>query len=80
MTRYGGDCYAYGLLAAGFIDVVIEAGLAPWDVCALIPVIEGAGGIVTSWEGGDPQHGGRMVAAGDARVHAEVLAVLRGVP
>ena len=79
MTRYGGDCYAYGLLAAGFIDVIVEAGLAPWDVCALIPVIEGAGGVMSSWDGSEPQRGGRIVAAGDRRVHAEVLARLRDV-
>lgn len=79
MSRYGGDCYAYGLLAMGFIDLVVEAALAPWDVQALIPIVEGAGGLFTSWTGGDAQHGGRVVAAGDPRVHAEALAVLRDV-
>lgn len=78
MTRYGGDCYAYGLLALGFIDLVVESSLNPWDIQALIPIIEGAGGIVSSWDGGDAQKGGRVVAAGDARVHAEALSVLRG--
>jgi myo-inositol-1(or 4)-monophosphatase len=80
MTRYGGDCYAYGLLAMGFIDLVVESALKPWDVQALIPIIEGAGGVVTSWDGGDAQNGGRVVAAGDKRVHAEALEVLRAVP
>ncbi|MBX3258854.1 MAG: histidinol-phosphatase [Labilithrix sp.] len=80
MTRYGGDCYAYGLLAMGFIDLVVESALKPWDVQALIPIVEGAGGLFTSWDGGDAQNGGRVVAAGDARVHAEALAVLRAVP
>lgn len=80
MTRYGGDCYAYALLAMGFIDLVIEASLKPWDVQALIPIIEGAGGLVTSWDGGDAQNGGRVIAAGDARVHAQALEVLRKVP
>lgn len=80
MSRYGGDCYAYGLLAMGFIDLVIEASLKPWDIQALIPIVEGAGGVITSWDGGDAQHGGRVVAAGDARVHAEALATLRAVP
>ncbi len=79
MTRYGGDCYAYGLLAMGFIDLVIEASLKPWDVQALIPIVEGAGGILTSWDGGDAQQGGRVIAAGDARVHAEALAMLREI-
>ena len=79
MSRYGGDCYAYGLLAMGFIDLVVEASLKPWDIQALIPIIEGAGGVVTSWDGGDCQNGGRVVAAGDKRIHAEALAVLRHV-
>lgn len=79
MTRFGGDCYAYGLLAMGFIDLVVEAALKPWDIQALIPIIEGAGGVCTSWEGGDAQQGGRVVAAGDPRLHAEAIEVLRGV-
>ena len=79
MTRYGGDCYAYALLAMGFIDLVIEASLKPWDVQALIPIIEGAGGLFTSWDGGDAQNGGRVIAAGDARLHAEALEILRKV-
>ncbi len=79
MTRYGGDCYAYALLAMGFIDLVIEASLKPWDVQALIPIIDGAGGLFTTWTGGDAQEGGRVIAAGDARVHAQALAVLRAV-
>lgn len=80
MSRFGGDCYAYGLLAMGFIDLVVEAALKPWDVQALIPIIEGAGGVITSWNGGDAQHGGRVVAAGDRRLHEEALAVLARVP
>jgi myo-inositol-1(or 4)-monophosphatase len=79
MTRFGGDCYAYGLLAMGFIDVIVEASLKPWDVQALIPIVENAGGQMTSWTGGDAQHGGRVIATGDARVHAEALEILRGV-
>ena len=76
MTRFGGDCYAYGLLAMGFIDLVVEAGLAPWDVQALIPIVEGAGGLFTSWTGGDAQHGGRVVAAANPEIHRQALAVL----
>lgn len=76
MTRFGGDCYAYGLLALGFVDLIVEAALKPWDIQALIPIIEGAGGVITDWQGGDPQNGGRIVAAGDKRIHAEALAVL----
>ncbi len=76
MSRFGGDCYAYGLLAAGHIDIIIESQLKHWDVAALIPVIENAGGIVTDWDGNRVRDGGRVIAAGDARTHAEVLAML----
>jgi myo-inositol-1(or 4)-monophosphatase len=76
LSRYGGDCYAYCMVAAGFCDLVIETGLKPHDVVALIPIIEGAGGIVTTWEGGSAATGGRLIAAGDKRVHAEAMALL----
>ena len=76
MSYFGGDCYGYALLAMGFIDVVIEGRLAPWDVAALIPVIENAGGLVTDWSGKPFANGGNVIAAGDARVHAEVVKVL----
>jgi len=76
MTRYGGDCYAYCLLAAGCIDVIIEAGLKPFDVVALVPIIEAAGGIVTTWEGASACDGGRILAAGDRRTHQEAMALL----
>jgi myo-inositol-1(or 4)-monophosphatase len=79
MTRYGGDCYGYCLLAAGFIDLIVEAGLKTYDVVALIPIIEGAGGRITTWQGKPATDGGRIVAAGDARVHKEALAILRNV-
>jgi myo-inositol-1(or 4)-monophosphatase len=77
MTRFGGDCYGYCLLAAGFVDLVVEAGLKPYDIVPLIPIIEGAGGRVTTWEGGSPLNGGRILAVGDPRLHAEAMAVLR---
>jgi len=76
MSRFHGDCYSYGMLAMGFIDVVVEAGLKPWDTAALIPIVEGAGGIITDWSGAPVTGGGRVVAAGDARVHAEVVRLL----
>jgi myo-inositol-1(or 4)-monophosphatase len=76
MTRYGGDCYAYCMLAAGHLDLVVEAGLKAVDIVPLIPIIEGAGGIVTSWTGGSPLKGGRILAAGDQRLHAEALKIL----
>jgi myo-inositol-1(or 4)-monophosphatase len=76
LSRYGGDCYAYCMLAAGQIDLVIETGLKPYDIVALIPIILGAGGIITDWDGGPPQAGGRIIAAGDPRVHAAAMALL----
>ena len=78
MSRFGGDCYAYGLLAAGFIDIIVEAQLKPWDVAALIPIIEGAGGHITKWDGKPAEGGGRILACGDYRVHEEALKILQG--
>ncbi len=57
MTRYGGDCYGYCLLAAGFVDLIVESGLKSYDIAPLIPIIEGAGGVVTTWEGGPAAEG-----------------------
>jgi myo-inositol-1(or 4)-monophosphatase len=76
LSRYGGDCYAYCMLAAGHVDLVVETGLKPYDVAALIPIIVGAGGVVTTWSGGAPETGGRIVAAGDRRIHNAALALL----
>jgi histidinol-phosphatase len=76
LSRYGGDCYAYCMLAAGHIDLVIETELKPHDIVPLLPVIGGAGGIVTGWDGGPAQAGGRIVAAGDRRVHETALDLL----
>lgn len=76
LTRYGTDCYAYCMVAAGHVDLVIESGLKPYDIVALIPIIEGAGGVVTTWDGGDPSKGGSIVAAGDKRIHAAALEIL----
>jgi len=76
LTRYGMDCYAYALIAAGHVDLVIEAGLHPYDICAPIAVIEAAGGVVTNWEGGPAHGGGRVLAASSPRLHAEALARL----
>lgn len=76
MTRYGGDCYAYCLLAAGFVDLVIEAGLKSYDVVALIPIVERAGGRMTTWDGRPATAGGRIVAAGDPVLHERVLKLL----
>lgn len=76
LVRYGMDCYAYALLAAGQIDLVIEAGLNPYDIHAPIAVIEAAGGIVTSWEGGPAHAGGQVLAAGCPAVHDAALRLL----
>jgi myo-inositol-1(or 4)-monophosphatase len=76
MSYFGGDCYGYALLALGFIDVIIEGRLAPWDVAALVPVIENAGGVISDWDGRPFKHGGRVVATGDPRVHEEVVKLL----
>lgn len=76
LVRYGMDCYAYALIAAGQIDLVIEAGLQAYDVQAPIAVIEAAGGIVTDWQGQPCPQGGRVLAAANATIHAEALALL----
>ena len=76
MPRYGGDCYAFCALAAGFVDLVIETNLKPYDVVALMPIIEGAGGVVTTWDGEDAANGGRILAAGDPRLHDEARRLL----
>ena len=76
LSRYGCDCYAFALLAAGHIDLVIEAGLKPYDVGGLIPLIEQAGGIMTNWDGGPAEMGGEVIAAGDPALHAQVLELL----
>jgi myo-inositol-1(or 4)-monophosphatase len=76
LSRYGGDCYAYCMLAAGHVDLVIETGLNPFDIMALIPIVQGAGGIMTSWEGGSAKNGGRIIAAGDKRIHQAAMTML----
>ena len=78
LSRYGGDCYAYCMLAAGHIDLVIETELKPHDIIPLMPIIAGAGGVMTTWEGEPASAGGRIVAAGDKRVHAAAMEALRG--
>lgn len=78
LTRYGTDCYAYGLIASGMIDLVIEAGLQAYDVQAPIAVIEAAGGIVTNWQGGPCHDGGQVLAAANREIHAEAMRLLNG--
>jgi myo-inositol-1(or 4)-monophosphatase len=76
LTRYGGDCYAYCALALGHVDLVIETGLKPHDVVALAPIVAGAGGIMTTWEGDDAAAGGRIIAAGDPRIYEQAKRLL----
>jgi len=77
-ARHGADCYGYCMLAAGHVDLVIEANLQSYDIAPLIPIIEGAGGIVTSWQGGPAAGGGEIVAAATPALHAEALRLLAG--
>ena len=79
MRRFGGDCHAYGLLASGHVDLVVEMGLQPYDYLALVPVIEGAGGVITDWAGQalGLRSDGRVVAAATAALHRQALSALR---
>jgi len=76
LVRYGGDCYAYALLALGFVDVVLDTDLQPYDIAALMPIIEAAGGVVTDWNGGDAVDGGQVVATASRQLHKQVLGIL----
>jgi myo-inositol-1(or 4)-monophosphatase len=76
MTRFGGDCYNYCLLAMGTIDLIVESGLAPYDIAPLIPLIEAAGGIITTWEGDSAASGGKIIAAGSKELHQKAREVL----
>lgn len=78
MTRYGTDCYAFAMLAAGFADLVIDPGLQPYDIVALIPLIEKAGGIVTTLEGKRAENGGDIIAAASPQLHQAAMAALQG--
>ncbi|UCH73693.1 MAG: histidinol-phosphatase [Rhodospirillales bacterium] len=78
-VHYGGECYQYGMLASGFIDIVVEDDMRAYDYCALVPVVQGAGGIITDWRGAalGLQSGGKVLAAADADLHARVLPILQ---
>jgi myo-inositol-1(or 4)-monophosphatase len=77
LDRYGGDCYNYAMLAAGFVDLVVEAGLKPFDIVPLVPILEQAGAVVSSWGGGPVTAGGSVVAAATAELHAQALNMLK---
>jgi histidinol phosphatase-like enzyme (inositol monophosphatase family) len=76
LTRFGLDCYAYGLVAAGQIDLVIESGLNAFDIQGPMAVIEAAGGVVTNWQGGPAQDGGQVLAAGTRALHEQAMKIL----
>lgn len=78
LVRYGCDCYAFAMLAAGHVDCVLECGVQPYDIVALMPIVEGAGGIITTWDGGNAAAGGNIIASGDERLHHLALERLRG--
>jgi histidinol phosphatase-like enzyme (inositol monophosphatase family) len=79
LVRYGGDCYCYTQVAMGLIDVVIETGLKAWDIQSLIPLVESAGGVVTSWTGGRCDEGGDVLVCGDPRLHARLIERMRSL-
>ncbi|WAJ30532.1 histidinol-phosphatase [Jeongeupella avenae] len=76
LTRFGTDCYAFAMLASGFADIVVEGGLQPYDIAALIPIIEQAGGVVTTTAGGRAEAGGDVVASANPRLHEAVLRIV----
>lgn len=78
MPRYGTDCYGYAMIAAGQCDLVIESGLQIYDIAALIPIVHGAGGIITDWQGGSAEQGGQILACGDKQLHTSILRQLSG--
>jgi fructose-1,6-bisphosphatase/inositol monophosphatase family enzyme len=79
MRRFGGDCYAYAMLACGHVDAVVESGLQPYDYLPLVTIVEGSGGIITDWNGKRLTFvsDGRVIAAATATLHREALAYLR---
>ncbi|MDF0661690.1 MULTISPECIES: histidinol-phosphatase [unclassified Rhizobium] len=78
MTRYGGECYAFAMLAAGHIDICVEFSLQPYDIVSLIPLIESAGGVVTTFDGSRAENGGRIIASANKDLHAAAISILTG--
>ncbi|MFO1141656.1 MAG: inositol monophosphatase family protein [Amaricoccus sp.] len=78
MTRFGGDCYSYCLLAMGFVDLVIEGDLQPYDILPLVPIVEASGGRITAPDGSPPLAGGTVIAAATPALHAHALTLMRG--
>jgi myo-inositol-1(or 4)-monophosphatase len=78
LTRYHGDCYLFAMLAMGFVDTIVEGAFKPWDIAALVPLVEGAGGIITNWQGGVWRDGDPVLASGDRRVHQQAVDLVNG--
>ncbi|WP_083507833.1 histidinol-phosphatase [Aureimonas frigidaquae] len=78
LRRYGLDCYAFAMLAAGHVDLCVETGLQPYDIVALIPIIENAGGVVTTFDGGRAEDGGDVIAAATPALHEAAMRILNG--
>jgi myo-inositol-1(or 4)-monophosphatase len=79
MTRYHGDCYIFAMLAMGFVDMAIEGPLKRWDIAALIPLVEGAGGVITNWDGEAWRDGDKVLACGDRRIHEQAIKLLSAI-
>lgn len=78
LARYGTDCYAFAMVAAGHADIAIESGVQDYDVAGLIPVIEEAGGMFTTWDGGPAEGGGDVIAAATPELHEAACRIMRG--
>ena len=78
LTRYHGDCYIFAMLALGFVDLIVEGAFRRWDVAALLPLVEGAGGVISNWQGEPWRDGDAVLASGDARLHAQAVKLLAG--
>lgn len=78
LARYGADCYAFAMVAAGTVDVAVDPGLQPYDIVALIPIIERAGGVITTFDGKPAEAGGDILAAATPELHAAAMAYLSG--
>ena len=76
--RYGLDCYSYGLLASGHLDIAMDPGLQIYDIAALIPIMTGAGAAISSWSGNDPSNGGNIIAASSQSLLDEALRTMQG--
>lgn len=78
LTRYSSDCYAFAMLASGFVDLVVETGLKPYDVMALISIVEQAGGVIKQWNGDAAENAGNIIAAATPQLCEQALQILNG--